>query len=83
MLAARCEGARTPGLVATAAVVRLTRREREIAALAARGDSSKEIATRLRLSIRTVENHLQNAYGKLGVAGRAELAAALDQAEAR
>jgi DNA-binding CsgD family transcriptional regulator len=45
--------------------------------LAAGGASSREIATRLHLSIRTVDNHLQNIYAKLGVAGRAGLAGAL------
>ena len=73
-----CEEARTPGLVTTAAVVPLTRREREVALLAARGLPSKEIADRLVLSVRTVDNHLQNAYAKLGVTRREQLAAALD-----
>jgi DNA-binding CsgD family transcriptional regulator len=73
-LARRCEGARTPGLLTTAAVVPLTEREREIARLAASGTTSREIAERLYLSVRTVENHLQSAYTKLGVASRAELA---------
>ena len=56
----------------------LTPRERDVAALAAQGESSKEIATRLYLSVRTVNNHLQNAYTKLGVSGRRQLAGALD-----
>lgn len=71
-LAARCEGARTPALV----VVRspgLTDREREIAQLAAGGRSNKAIAEYLVISVRTVENHLQAVYRKLGVAGRAGL----------
>ena len=55
----------------------LTRREREIATLAAGGLSSKEIAARLFLSSRTVDNHLQSVYGKLGIGGRAELAATI------
>ncbi|MCJ7439511.1 MAG: helix-turn-helix transcriptional regulator [Acidimicrobiia bacterium] len=55
----------------------LTRREREVAELAARGATSKEIAEKLFVSARTVENHLQRAYEKLGVRGRPELAEVL------
>ena len=77
-LSGRCEGARTPGLAAPVMVSPLTPRERDIATLAASGESSKEIATRLYLSVRTVNNHLQNAYTKLGVRGRQQLAGALD-----
>jgi DNA-binding CsgD family transcriptional regulator len=58
-------------------VVPLTPRERDIATLAARGEPSKDIADRLFLSIRTVNNHLQNVYTKLGVTGRRQLATAL------
>ncbi|HET6953278.1 MAG TPA: LuxR family transcriptional regulator [Acidimicrobiales bacterium] len=72
-----CESARTPGLVTADSPVPLTRREREICVLAARGTSSPEIAARLYLSVRTVNNHLQRAYTKLGVSHRAELADAL------
>jgi DNA-binding NarL/FixJ family response regulator len=72
-LAALCEGARTP-LTAAEATAPLTARQRDIAALAAAGMASKDIAARLLLSVRTVENHLQNAYARLGVTTRAELA---------
>jgi DNA-binding CsgD family transcriptional regulator len=51
----------------------LTRREREIAGLVARGMTNREIAEALVISVRTVDNHLSNAYAKLGVATRAEL----------
>ena len=77
-LAERCEGARTPGLTALVMVVPLTARERDIATMAAQGESSKAIAERLFLSVRTVNNHLQNVYSKLGVTGRRQLAAALE-----
>ena len=48
-----------------------------MAALAARGGSSREIAVQLHLSTRTVDNHLQNAFRKLGVTRRTELEKAL------
>ncbi|MFE3076755.1 response regulator transcription factor [Nocardia tengchongensis] len=51
----------------------LTRRERVIVALAAQGMSNRDIAERLFISIRTVENHLQRSYHKLGVHSRHEL----------
>jgi DNA-binding CsgD family transcriptional regulator len=72
-LLARCEGARTPALALAGPVEELTAREREIATLAARGASNREIAARLVVSVRTVENHLQRAYRKLGVRNRGEL----------
>jgi DNA-binding CsgD family transcriptional regulator len=55
----------------------LTSREREIARLAANGRSNKDIAERLVLSPRTVENHLERVYTKLGITSRRELATAL------
>lgn len=76
-LAAQTQGAATPLLAFRAELSPLTRREREIATLAARGRSSKEIAEELFLSARTVDNHLQSIYGKLGVRGRRELTDAL------
>jgi len=77
-LAAACEGAATPGLIhATTAAVPLSGREREIAMLAAEGMTSKDIAERLYLSVRTVDNHLQHVYAKLGVSSRTGLARAL------
>lgn len=70
-----CPDANTPALAVRQPV--LTGRERQIARLAAVGVSSKEIAEQLYLSSRTVDNHLMRVYGKLGVSGRTELAAAL------
>jgi len=57
----------------------LTHRETEICRLAADGLASRAIADRLFLSVRTVNNHLQNAYSKLGVASRGELVDALSR----
>ncbi|WP_394553015.1 LuxR C-terminal-related transcriptional regulator [Agromyces sp. MMS24-JH15] len=72
-LSAACEGARTPKLAFADGAEPLTPREREIASLAAQGLSSNEIAVRLFLSVRTVNNHLQSTYAKLGIRGRREL----------
>ena len=44
----------------------LTAREREVAALVARGMSSKNVATKLAISARTVESHRASAMNKLG-----------------
>jgi pimeloyl-ACP methyl ester carboxylesterase/DNA-binding CsgD family transcriptional regulator len=52
----------------------LTPSERRIVGLAQRGLTNTEIATQLKLSSRTVENHLARAYAKLGVRSRTELA---------
>ncbi|MDI6098916.1 LuxR C-terminal-related transcriptional regulator [Actinoplanes sp. NEAU-A12] len=58
---------------AASPLVPLTVREQEVAALVARGLSSEKIAEMLRLSVRTVDNHLQHCYRKLGVSSRAQL----------
>jgi DNA-binding CsgD family transcriptional regulator len=63
--------------VTTCPDTRAPEEEREVALLAATGMSSKDIAERLYLSVRTVNNHLQHAYTKLGVGSRAGLARAL------
>jgi DNA-binding NarL/FixJ family response regulator len=76
-LAAMCGDVRTPGLSFGADNEQLTRREREVAGMAAAGASSREIAAKLVLSVRTVDNHLQNLYSKLGVTSRDELARVL------
>jgi DNA-binding CsgD family transcriptional regulator len=76
-LLARCEGARTPALQTTAVRVRLTPGELDTAVQAAAGQSNKQIAGAMHLSVRTVESHLQRAYEKLGISGRHELADAL------
>lgn len=55
----------------------LTRRETEIARMAADGRTDREIADSLVVSVRTVESHLASAYRKLGIRSRRELAGAL------
>ncbi|MCP3801421.1 LuxR family transcriptional regulator [Allokutzneria sp. A3M-2-11 16] len=56
----------------------LTTREREVCELAVAGLDNAGIASRLAVSVRTVGNHLQHAYAKLGVRRRTDLAAALN-----
>jgi DNA-binding CsgD family transcriptional regulator len=53
----------------------VTPREAEVLALLAEGRSTREIAARLYLSPKTVERHIANLAGKVGVGGRAELVA--------
>ena len=52
---------------------RLTGRQREIADLAARGLSNREIAGHLVISKRTVDTHVSHIFRKLGVTSRAQL----------
>ena len=72
-----CGDVTTPGRAAGPVTEPLTRRERKVAALAAAGASSRQIAGRLVLSVRTVDSHLHHAYTKLGATSRDELAAIL------
>jgi len=74
-LAERCGGVMTPALLLTAERVPLTSREREIGVLIGEGVSSREVADRLSLSVRTVENHIYRAMAKTGAASREDLAA--------
>lgn len=52
---------------------KLTKRELEIATMIRDGLQNKEIADKLCLSVRTVENHRRSLYQKLGVGNSAEL----------
>jgi DNA-binding NarL/FixJ family response regulator len=51
---------------------RLTTREQEILELTAKGYRSKEVASALGISLRTVETHLRSIYDKLHVRSRVE-----------
>ena len=53
----------------------LTEAEQRTAELVAAGNSNKEVATILVLSVKTVEMTLTRVYRKLGVRSRSELAA--------
>jgi DNA-binding CsgD family transcriptional regulator len=76
--AAQCEvPSAASNLVVRTGNVPLTRREREVAQLAAAGFSSREIGERTFLSVRTVDNHLGRVYDKLHVRNRSELAEVL------
>jgi len=50
----------------------LTTREMEVLALLAGAASNREIGNMLHISVRTVESHLANIYGKLAARGRTE-----------
>ncbi len=52
---------------------RLTRREREVLKLVAEGHTNQEIASRLSLSINTVQTHRSRIMDKLNLHSRAEL----------
>jgi two-component system response regulator NreC len=55
------------------AVDALTRRELDVLRLLAKGNTNRQIAGLLGLSMRTVENHRANLLGKLGLVSRVEL----------
>jgi DNA-binding CsgD family transcriptional regulator len=57
------------------AVGSLTRREREIAELIARGMTNREIAQTLVIAVRTAEGHVEHILSKLGFSSRAQVAA--------
>jgi DNA-binding CsgD family transcriptional regulator len=60
---------------------RLTPGERRVSKLAAAGQTNRQIANALFITVKAVEWHLGNAYRKLAISGRAELASALAAAE--
>ncbi len=72
----RAAGAAT-GRAVPAASAAITPQQLEIAQLAARGLTNKQIGERLFLSHRTVATHLYQLYPKLGIASRAALSDAL------
>ena len=77
----RPDATRAPGLLADRRLARawaapahpagLTHREIGVLRLVAAGSSNREIADALVLSVRTVERHVTNLYGKIEARGRA------------
>jgi DNA-binding NarL/FixJ family response regulator len=53
----------------------LTRREQQVAELAAGGYTAAQIAIRLHIGVRTVETHLAHSYPKLGITSKQQLVA--------
>lgn len=77
----RPSGARTANAHWTGLLpVHLTQREREVARLIADGRTNREIADTLVIAESTAERHVTNVLGKLGLRGRAQLAAWYTQA---
>jgi non-specific serine/threonine protein kinase len=80
------DGAASDGAAASGARVMaalLTRREREIAELVATGLSNKEIGSRLYISKRTVDAHVDHIFGKLEISSRIQLTVLLREPPAR
>ena len=62
-----------PLATATAAVPPLSRRERQVLELLARGHTNREVAQRLSLSVKTIETYRSRLNDKLGLESRADL----------
>jgi predicted ATPase/DNA-binding CsgD family transcriptional regulator len=63
-----------PARTSSSAVSPLTRREREVATLVARGASNRQIASELVIAERTAERHVENMLAKLGLQSRTQVA---------
>jgi predicted ATPase/DNA-binding CsgD family transcriptional regulator len=65
-----------PGVLSTEMVAQvLTKREREVAAMVARGMTNREIAASLVIAQRTAEGHVEHILTKLGFTSRTQIAA--------
>ncbi|MBA2343437.1 MAG: helix-turn-helix transcriptional regulator, partial [Thermoleophilaceae bacterium] len=69
-------GAR-PRRTALSGVEALTPSERRVVDLAREGMTNREIAQALFVTTKTIEDHLRNSYGKLGIHSKGELREAL------
>jgi DNA-binding CsgD family transcriptional regulator len=76
--AGRRDGVARPRRLAQTGASSLTPGERRVAQLAANGLTNKQIAQALFVTTRTVEMNLGNAYRKLDISSRDELAPKLD-----
>ena len=70
-------GAR-PRRLALSGADALTTRERQVAQLASKGYSNREIAKKLVITLKTVEWHLRQSYRKLGIESRRDLVGVFD-----
>ncbi len=59
----------------------LTPQERQVAILAASGSTNAEIASRLFITVSTVEFHMNKVFRKLGISSRRQIASRLELAE--
>jgi len=66
------KGIREPGFIGVTKRVNLTKKEVKILKLVASGNTNKEIASKLFISEKTVKNHLNHIYRKLGAKNRAQ-----------
>lgn len=62
---------------------KMTRREHQIALLVAQGESNNSIATRLHVSLRTIEGHLYRTFIKLDIQSREQLASIINGDESQ
>lgn len=83
--AADCGEPFTPALatIRSDVTTELTPRELHIARLAASGRTRRELANELEISVRTVSNHLNHIYAKLGVTDRVSLTARIEALDRR
>jgi DNA-binding CsgD family transcriptional regulator/tetratricopeptide (TPR) repeat protein len=79
---ARAEWRRAGGRAGTTPPGQLTPQEAAVARLARSGQTNKEIAAQLYLSVNTVETHLAHVYQKLGISRRRQLATLPDGSQA-
>lgn len=82
-LVQRLRGGPVAGSSPASSLAALSRQERRVLEVVARGKTNKEIGVELGLSEKTVKNYLANLMGKLGVSRRAEAVAVFMRAQPR